>query len=183
MFLFAAIGAVVGGVIGGIISSANGGDFWTGAAVGAAAGGLIGLTCGAAASYVATVGAITGPTIFASTATVSAYFFGGSAAAATVAMAEATAGTIPTIQNLFQLGQKTVEYFTGRGWSADLINNTMKNPVMTGETINATTGNPATAYFLSGNQYVIIDSVTKQLVQVSNLNDLNWIVDSRIIFK
>jgi hypothetical protein len=46
--------------------------------------------------------------------------------------------------------------------------------------MNTSTGNAATAYFDGDGSYVVRDDVTGDLVQTSNRNDPNWVVDSRI---
>ena len=46
--------------------------------------------------------------------------------------------------------------------------------------LNKATGNVATAYFTSSGAYVVIDNVTKEIVQLSNINDSNWVVDATI---
>ena len=54
---------------------------------------------------------------------------------------------------------------------------------MTGTSTNNRNGlnNPANVYFVSPNQYIVVDRVTGDLVQTSNLNKADWAVDSRIV--
>ena len=46
--------------------------------------------------------------------------------------------------------------------------------------IKKATGNAATAYFTSSGAYVVIDNITKEIIQISNRYDPNWIIDSTI---
>ncbi len=39
---------------------------------------------------------------------------------------------------------------------------------------------PATVYFISKNQYVVINDKTWNIVQVSDRKDINWLIDPRI---
>ena len=48
-----------------------------------------------------------------------------------------------------------------RGWTRQAIDNALQNPLKTGSTINRATGNSATAYFVSQNQYVVVDDVNR----------------------
>ena len=68
-----------------------------------------------------------------------------------------------------------------RGWDAVSVGEATVDNIGTGTTINRATGNPATAYFVSENQYVVIDNVTVDLVQVSNRNDPRWFHDMDIV--
>lgn len=83
-------------------------------------------------------------------------------------------------KTLPKLGQKTLDYLTKRGWTLDSVRKTMQNPVKTGTATNRTNQNPATAYFRSENQYVVIDDVTGDIVQASDLYDPDWIVSDYI---
>lgn len=67
-----------------------------------------------------------------------------------------------------------------RGWTADAIGRAIRRPVATGRTVDRATGQPATAYFVSHNQYVVRNDVTGQIVQVSDLRNPNWMVDRAI---
>lgn len=60
------------------------------------------------------------------------------------------------------------------------ITATIKNPSYTKSAINKATGNKATAYFSKDGSYVIRDDVSKDVIQISNKNDPNWILDSSI---
>jgi len=76
-----------------------------------------------------------------------------------------------------KFGQKTIDEVTKRGWTLDSVKKVMERPLKTVEAKNSTNGNRATAYFKSENQYVVVDDVTGDIVQVSNLNDPGWIVN------
>jgi hypothetical protein len=47
------------------------------------------------------------------------------------------------------------------------MDDVVKKPYTTREAINKATGNPATAYYNKAGDYVVVDNVTGELVQVS----------------
>lgn len=67
-----------------------------------------------------------------------------------------------------------------RGWTEQSINNTVNSPFTTRTATNKANGNNATAYFNKDGSYVVRDDVTKDIIQVSNRNDPNWIPDATI---
>lgn len=67
-----------------------------------------------------------------------------------------------------------------RGWTEDSIKDTVKNPSHVSEAANKANGNPAEAYFDKEGNYVVQDKVTKEIIQVSNKNDPNWVPDPTI---
>ena len=79
-------------------------------------------------------------------------------------------------------GGKTEKYTQKRGWTDQSIRHTIHNGRQ-GITENRA-GNPCTAYRYPGsdNQYVVVNSSTRSIVQVSDLFDSNWIVDGRIFW-
>ncbi len=81
---------------------------------------------------------------------------------------------------------KSVEKLTNqilkRGWTKDLVMDTVDNPHIIRTSINRATGNSATVYYTKQGSYVIVDDVTKALVQVGdNINPSTWIPDSSIV--
>lgn len=67
-----------------------------------------------------------------------------------------------------------------RGWTRELIHETINNPFTTRVATNRATGNAATAYFEATGSYVVKDNVTNEIIQVSNRLDPNWIPDATI---
>ena len=85
-----------------------------------------------------------------------------------------------TSSTLKSLGNKTEQYVTKRGWTWDSMDDVVKKPYTTREAINKATGNPATAYYNKAGDYVVVDNVTGELVQVSKFGDTGWIPDATI---
>jgi hypothetical protein len=79
------------------------------------------------------------------------------------------------------LGGKSEAYLTKRGWTWDSIRNLTKNKFTTRVAVNKSNGNPATAYFNEAGDYVVVDDITGDLVQLSQFGDADWIPDSSII--
>ena len=84
---------------------------------------------------------------------------------------------------LYTIGSKIAGQMAGRGWTEEAIEAVMNNPSQVGTAINRATGNAATAFFDEGGAYVVKDNVTNEIIQISNKNDLNWIMDSSIKIK
>lgn len=77
--------------------------------------------------------------------------------------------------------QKFLNQMTGKGWTVDLVRNTVERPYMVRNRINRATGNPATIFYMRNMSYVIVDDVTKMIVQLSdNKNPTAWIPDLSI---
>ena len=68
-----------------------------------------------------------------------------------------------------------------RGWTKELIHETVNNPFAIRAATNRATGNAATAYFQKNGSYIVKDNVTNEVVQISNRLDFNWIPDATII--
>ncbi len=78
--------------------------------------------------------------------------------------------------------QKLLNQMQNRGWTEDLIKDTVDNPYTIRESINKATGNEATVFYTKQGSYVIIDNITKEIVQISdNINPDMWIPDNSII--
>lgn len=76
---------------------------------------------------------------------------------------------------------KITKQMAGRGWTQELIHNTVNNPFTTRVATNRATGNAATAFFQKNGAYVVKDNVTNQVIQISNKLDPKWIPDATII--
>lgn len=78
--------------------------------------------------------------------------------------------------------QKLMNQMNSRGWTEDLIRNTVDNPYTTRISINKATGNSATVFYTQQGSYVIVDDVTKAIVQISdNINPSTWAPDLSIV--
>lgn len=76
--------------------------------------------------------------------------------------------------------EKISNQMEGRGWTQQDIDKLYGNPFTTRAAANKANGNPATAYYDEQGNYVSVDNVTKQVIQVSNKNDPEWYPDSSI---
>ena len=78
--------------------------------------------------------------------------------------------------------QKLGNQMTNRGWTEEIVNQTIDAPYTTRASINKATGNSATVFYTQQGSYVIVDDVTKAIVQVSdNINPATWVPDSSIV--
>lgn len=69
-----------------------------------------------------------------------------------------------------------------RGWSEQSVKNTVNNPYTIRTSTNLSTGNASTVYYTKDGAYVIIDNITKEVVQISDaLNPASWIPDVNIV--
>lgn len=69
-----------------------------------------------------------------------------------------------------------------RGWTEDLIRNTVDYPYTIRTSVNKATGNAATVFYTQQGSYVIVDDVTKAIVQISdNINPSTWAPDLSIV--
>jgi phage-related minor tail protein len=90
-----------------------------------------------------------------------------------------TIGTAKGFASAFKITSKISSQMAKRGWTNQLIKETILKNVGR-KAFNKATGNAATAYFTSSGAYVVIDNITKQIVQISNRFDPNWVVDATI---
>lgn len=68
-----------------------------------------------------------------------------------------------------------------RGWTKEMIEQTVDNPYTTRKSINlGNAGPPATVYYLKDGAHVIVDDMTKEGVQISDRLG-TWFPNSRII--
>lgn len=78
--------------------------------------------------------------------------------------------------------QKLMNQMSQRGWTEREIRKTVSKPYTTRISKNLATGNSATAYYNQRGAYVIVDDITKAIVQISdNINPSTWIPDSNIM--
>ena len=68
-----------------------------------------------------------------------------------------------------------------RGWDVEKIEGTVSNSFTTRVSTNKANGNPATVHYLEDGNYVVVDDVTHDVIQVSDINDPNWYPDNKII--
>ena len=80
-------------------------------------------------------------------------------------------------------GAKNANYVSKRGWDQIKINKAISNEVK-GTSINRANDAPCVVYRYPGttNQYVVVESGTRGIVQLSNFYDEGWIPDSSIIW-
>jgi RHS repeat-associated protein len=82
----------------------------------------------------------------------------------------------------FKVTDKIAKQLAKRGWSDDLINSVLKSPHASRQAMNKATKSPATAYFARDGSYVVVDDVTKEVIQISDKTNIQgWIPDSSII--
>lgn len=78
--------------------------------------------------------------------------------------------------------QKLMNQMNSRGWTEDLIRNTVDNPYTIRTSVNKAIGNSATVFYTQQDLYVIVDDVTKAIVQISdNINPSTWAPDLSIV--
>ena len=78
--------------------------------------------------------------------------------------------------------QKLNNEMEKRGWTKDTVKDTVNNPHTTRKSTYKANGNSATVYYKENGAYVVVDDVTKEVVQVSdNINPSAWTPDSGII--
>ena len=90
-----------------------------------------------------------------------------------------TAATANSLANGAKYSNKITKQMAKRGWTKDLVKSTIKNNVGR-KAVNKATGKAATAYFTKSGDYVVIENVTKNIVQISNRFDPNWVADATI---
>ena len=74
---------------------------------------------------------------------------------------------------------KGERYIEKRGWTTNSIEKAINRGVK-GTTVNRATGNTGMVYTARNGSYVIIDSKTREIVQLSKYGDKSWIDDSAI---
>lgn len=94
----------------------------------------------------------------------------------------ATKFSAKALSKTFKITAKISKQMVKRGWTKQLIQETIKKNIAR-EAINKATGNAATAIFTgpgATGAYVVIDNVTKEIIQISDRFDPNWIIDQTI---
>jgi len=76
--------------------------------------------------------------------------------------------------DLDNLSDKIKKDMSDRGWTARDIQDMFDNPSHTYSVKDLATGDPATAYARSRNDYVVVNDVTGKVVHVSDRNDPGW---------
>ena len=76
---------------------------------------------------------------------------------------------------------KLFRQMQNRGWSFSDVEEVVRRPFTTRQSINKATGNPATVFYNRDGTYIIVDDVTNALVQISDKYDPNWVPDASII--
>ena len=71
-----------------------------------------------------------------------------------------------------------------RGWAENDIQNAVSNPRKTAKAVDMRGGanDPATAYFIDDNHYVVVNDNTGEIVQVANKNDPDWKIPTYFVF-
>ncbi|MBC2186119.1 transposase [Listeria sp. FSL L7-0253] len=67
-----------------------------------------------------------------------------------------------------------------RGWGEESVKSVVDHPHTTRKSGNKATGNDATVFYDKDGSYVIIDDKTKEIVQISDKFDKNWVPDAGI---
>ncbi len=113
------------------------------------------------------------------------WFIGGNAGATQAEtgakLLEQTGQAAKTSSIFSQITPKIVKQMGRRGWTKELIHETVNNPFTTRVASNRATGNAATAYFQKNGSYIVKDNITNEIIQISNRLDPKWIPDATII--
>ena len=87
-----------------------------------------------------------------------------------------------TFGNKTKSNTKLLNQMQQRGWTEQLVKETVDNPYTTRVSTNLATNQTATVFYTSRGAYVIVDDVTKEVVQISsNIDPASWIPDKNII--
>jgi filamentous hemagglutinin len=80
-----------------------------------------------------------------------------------------------------RIDDKIAAQLAARGWTEREIRNAIDRPAI-GTSIDNTGGrnDPASVYGSKSGGYVVLNDVTKRVVQVSDRTDPSWLPDSRI---
>jgi hypothetical protein len=62
-----------------------------------------------------------------------------------------------------------------RGWLINDVEDVVRNPALTRTHVNHATGNPATYFYRTDGHYAVIDDVTGEIIQVSEIGNSNWV--------
>lgn len=78
------------------------------------------------------------------------------------------------------IGEKINRQLAKRGWTLEKIKQTLDRPFTTRTSKNKANGNEATVYYNKDGSYVVIDNVTKKIIQISDRTK-PWAPDKTII--
>jgi hypothetical protein len=88
-------------------------------------------------------------------------------------------GGATEIQQGVVIVDKIAKQMARRGWTKDLIETTRNSAYTTREAVNKSNNNPATAYYNKDGSYIVVDNITKQVIQISD-RLRQWFADSTI---
>ncbi len=80
------------------------------------------------------------------------------------------------------LNVKNASYISKRGWTRDIMDDAIHNGIR-GTTTNLATSNMSYVYMASNGSYMVIDSVSYELVQLSKFGDMGWIPNPPIVWR
>jgi len=80
-----------------------------------------------------------------------------------------------------KINVKNANYILKRGWTKDIMDDAIHSGIK-GTTTNLATNNMSYVYTASNGSYMIVDSVSYELVQLSKFGDLGWIPNPPIIW-
>jgi RHS repeat-associated protein len=73
------------------------------------------------------------------------------------------------------VSSKILGQLSGRGWTENMINEVVNNPYTVRQGLNKANGNVTDIFYQKNGSYVSVDRGTKDIIQISNRNDKNWI--------
>ena len=76
--------------------------------------------------------------------------------------------------------EKTNKQLSTRGWTKELVVETIDSSTITRKATNKATGGNATAYYRKDGSYVVCDDITAEIIQVSKIGDPDWTPDRSI---
>ena len=80
----------------------------------------------------------------------------------------------------YTISQKIARQIERRNWSRAEIDATIQNPFTTRTAINKATSGAATAYYTQAGDYIVVDNLTGEIIQISEKGNSAWIPDSSI---
>jgi len=90
-------------------------------------------------------------------------------------------GNNPFSNIKYQITDKIRGQMADRKWTDELIERIVKNPAGIGSGINKANGNPAIVFFRDPIHYISIDSITNEIIQITDLRNQLWILDNTIL--
>jgi RHS repeat-associated protein len=86
----------------------------------------------------------------------------------------------PATGIMYKISLKISKQLAQRGWSEEALMKLLDNPYTKRAAQNKATQNAATALFNKDGSHIVVDDVTKEIIQVSNRNDFGWVPDQTI---